>query len=99
MTNLETILILHSRRYSVTSLVTENIQHSSSQKFLHTVVSAKEANFMCKLQCNQNWYFSGLMQRKPYWMQVAKTVCEYVKQLVNYSNTGSPYMLQCSVCE
>jgi len=52
MTNLETIIILHSRRYSVISLVTENVQHCSSQRFLHNVVSATEANFMCKLQCN-----------------------------------------------
>jgi len=60
MTNLEMILTLHSRRYSVISLVTENVQHRNSLRFLHTVVSATEANFMCKLQRNQNWYFSGL---------------------------------------
>jgi hypothetical protein len=61
MTNLETILIVPSRRYSIISLVTENVQHCNSQRFLHAVVSATEANFMCKLQCNKNWYFSGLM--------------------------------------
>jgi len=56
MTNLEMILIVHS----IIPLVTENIQNCNSQRFLHAVVSATKANFMCKLQCNQNWYFSGL---------------------------------------